>query len=45
MRSVTMPKTVQVGLAVYGVLVILHALWRSRGTASPDPVRESGPIL
>lgn len=40
-----MPKTVMIGLAVYGVLVIVHALWRSRGQASPDPIRDSGPIL
>jgi hypothetical protein len=32
-------------LGVFGVVVIAHALWRSRGSASPDPIRESGPIF
>lgn len=32
-------------LAVYGLVVILHAVWRSRGQATPDPIRDSGPIL
>jgi len=38
-------RMVQIALSVWGALVLLHALWRSRGDASPDPIRESGPIL
>lgn len=32
-------------LGVYFLVVILHAGWRSRGQGSPDPIRDSGPIL
>ena len=32
-------------LVVWAVLVLLHGLWRSRGEAMPDPIRESGPIV
>jgi hypothetical protein len=32
-------------LGTFGGLVIAHALWRSRGSASPDPIRQSGPIF
>ena len=38
-------KTAWIVLVVFGVTVIGYALWRSRGTASPDPIRESGPIF
>jgi len=38
-------KTVWIALSVWGAAVLLHALWRSRGGAAPDPIRESGPIL
>jgi hypothetical protein len=37
--------TTSVALAIWGAAVFLYALWRSRGEASPDPIRESGPIL
>ena len=37
-------KTVWIALAVLAVAILLHALWRSRGEAKPDPIRESGPI-
>jgi hypothetical protein len=35
----------RIALAIWGAVVLLYALWRSRGAASPDPIRESGPIL
>ena len=38
-------KTIWIALAVWGAAVLLHAWWRSRGAASPDPIRESGPIV
>jgi len=38
-------RTVWIALSVWGAAVLLHALWRSRGDAKPDPIRESGPIL
>lgn len=38
-------KTVWIALVVLGAAVLLHSLWRSRGEAKPDPIRESGPIL
>ena len=38
-------KTIWIALAVLGATILLHALWRSRGEAKPDPIRESGPIL
>ncbi len=38
-------KDVWIALGVLGGAVLLHALWRSRGPAAPDPVRKSGPIL
>jgi hypothetical protein len=38
-------KIVSIALSVWGAAVLLYALWRSRGEASPDPIRESGPIL
>lgn len=38
-------KTVRIALSIWGAAVLLYALWRSRGEASPDPIRESGPIL
>jgi hypothetical protein len=37
-------KTVWIVLSAFGAAVLLHALWRSRGAATPDPIRESGPI-
>jgi hypothetical protein len=37
--------TAWIALAVWGAAVLLHAWWRSRGAASPDPIRESGPIV
>jgi len=40
-----MDEAAKIFLAVYGVVVILHAAWRSRGLSSPDPIRESGPVL
>jgi len=36
---------VWIALAVLGAAVVIHAIWRSRGSAAPDPIRESGPIL
>ena len=33
-----------IALAVWAAAVLLHAVWRSRGDASLDPIRESGPI-
>ncbi len=38
-------KTVWIVLAVWAVAVLLHSWLRSRGPASPDPIRESGPIV
>ena len=38
-------KTVWIALSVLGAAILFHALWRSRGEAEPDPIRESGPIL
>jgi len=38
-------KTVWIALVVWGAAVLLHAGWRSRGQAPPDPIRESGPIV
>ena len=38
-------RTVWIVLVVWAVLVLLHALWRSRGEATLDPIRESGPIV
>ena len=38
-------RTVWIALGVWAAMVLLHALWRSRGEASPDPIRESGPIV
>lgn len=32
-------------LAIWGLMILLYAAWRSRGEAKPDPIRESGPIL
>jgi hypothetical protein len=37
--------TIWIALSVWGVVVLLHAGWRSRGPAAPDPIRESGPIV
>ena len=37
-------KTVWIALAILGFAVLLYAVWRSRGSAAPDPIRESGPI-
>jgi len=38
-------KTVWIALSVFCAAILVHALWRSRGSAEPDPIRESGPIL
>jgi hypothetical protein len=38
-------RTVRIFLWLYAAGVLLHALWRSRGSATPDPIRESGPIF
>jgi hypothetical protein len=38
-------RTVWIALAVWGAAVLVYALWRSRGGAATDPIRESGPIL
>jgi hypothetical protein len=38
-------KSIQIALAVWAAAVLLHAWWRSRGRASPDPIRTSGPIV
>jgi len=38
-------KTIRIALVLWGAAVLLHAWWRSRGEASPDPIRESGPIV
>lgn len=38
-------KAVWFALSVWGATVLVYALWRSRGNAKPDPIRESGPIL
>jgi hypothetical protein len=35
----------RIALVVYGVAVLVHGLWRSRGPAEPDAIRPSGPIL
>jgi len=32
-------------LSAWTAAVLVHGLWRSRGTAAPDPIRESGPIF
>jgi hypothetical protein len=38
-------KTASIAHTVWWIVVILHGVWRSRGEARPDPIRESGPIL
>jgi hypothetical protein len=38
-------KVVSIVLAAWSAAVLVHGLWRSRGEAPPDPIRESGPIL
>ncbi len=38
-------QAIWIALSVWGATVLLHAMWRSRGDAEPDPIRESGPIL
>jgi hypothetical protein len=38
-------KMVWIALSIWAAAVLLHALWRSRGDATPDSIRESGPIL
>ncbi len=38
-------RTVLIVLSAWSAAVLLYALWRSRGDAKPDPIRESGPIL
>lgn len=38
-------RTVWIVLSVWALLVLVHGLWRSRGEAPPDPIRESGPIV
>jgi len=38
-------KTTSIALMIWGVAVLANALWRSRGEAAPDPIRESGPVL
>ena len=38
-------RTFWIFLVVWAALVLLHGLWRSRGEAPPDPIRESGPIV
>ena len=38
-------RTVWIAMSIWGAMVLLHALWRSRGDAQPDSIRESGPIL
>jgi hypothetical protein len=38
-------RDVWIALGVLGGAVLLHAVWRSRGLAAPDPIRKSGPIL
>lgn len=37
-------RTVRIVLGALAVAVLIHALWRSRGDATQDPIRESGPI-
>lgn len=37
--------SVWIALAAWGATILLHALWRSRGPAPLDPIRESGPIV
>ena len=38
-------KLVWIVLAAWSAAVLVHGLWRSRGEAPTDPIRESGPIL
>jgi hypothetical protein len=38
-------KSSSIALVIWGAAVLAYALWRSRGEATPDPIRESGPIL
>ena len=38
-------ETVWIALSILGAAILFHALWRSRGEATLDPIRESGPIL
>jgi hypothetical protein len=40
-----MARAAEMFLAIYLVVVVAHAVWRSRGPASPDPIRASGPVL
>jgi hypothetical protein len=37
--------TMKVFLGVLSAIGLAHAVWRSRGAAPPDPLRDSGPIL
>lgn len=38
------PQTPWIAVTVWLAVVLLHGLWRSRGEAAPDPVREAGPL-
>lgn len=31
-------------LVAWGAAVLVYGAWRSRGEATPDPIRESGPL-
>ena len=37
-------ETAWIALAAWFVVVLVHAWWRSRGAAVPDPIRPSGPL-
>ncbi|HEX4825729.1 MAG TPA: hypothetical protein VFV19_15615 [Candidatus Polarisedimenticolaceae bacterium] len=38
-------RVAKIVLAAWVAAVLVYGLWRSRGAAAQDPIRESGPIL
>jgi hypothetical protein len=38
-------RTTKIVIAVWILAVIVYGLWRSRGNAAQNAIRESGPIL
>jgi hypothetical protein len=37
-------ETASIALLAWIGVVLLYGLWRSRGDATPDPIRPSGPL-
>ena len=38
-------RTAKIVVLAWIALALIYGLWRSRGAAAQDPIRESGPIL